>query len=59
MLNLADGYVTIVLSDSRQVKEPLISLLAESKEPRDVSMHYPPGETIIWRTIQACITSAQ
>ena len=37
----------IVISDKKQMKEPFISFLRETKQVRDASMHYAPGKTPI------------
>ena len=37
----------IILSDEKQMREPFISFLKETKEVRDASMHFAPGKASI------------
>jgi hypothetical protein len=43
----ADKRSPIILSDEKQMREPFISFLSETKEVRDASMHYAPGKAPI------------
>jgi hypothetical protein len=54
-----DGATPIILSDVKQMKEPFIGFLAETKEIRDASMHYAPGKALIWRAPHEWFESAK
>lgn len=54
-----DGSSPIVVSDPRQIAEPFLSFLRETKEVRDASMHYAPGKAPIWRPPQDWLSSAE
>lgn len=53
-----DGSSPIVVSDPKQVAEPFLSFLSETKEVRDASMHYAPGKAPIWRPPHDWLSSA-
>lgn len=44
----ADGIGPILVSDTKQMKEPFTAFFSVTKEVRDASMHYAPGKTDIW-----------
>lgn len=54
-----DGKSPIVLSDTKQRKEPFISFLSETKELRDSSMHSSPNKAPIWLPPQKWLEFAQ
>jgi hypothetical protein len=55
----ADGKSPIILSDTKQRKEPFISFLSETKELRDSSMHSSPNKAPIWLPPQKWLEFAQ
>lgn len=49
----------IVLTDSRQRKEPFITFLSNIKEVRDASAHFSTGKASIWRSPQEWVDFAE